>query len=88
MHRVQLDDVLGVGAQHQHGDLVTDLAQCALGATPATQELGGELDAGLFVDGTANGGEFASVGWAEMGRETENGKVSVWCVYGVCFLLI
>lgn len=70
VHGVQSHDVLVVAAQHQHGDLVTDLAQRALGAPPAAQELGRIVDAGLLVDGPSDGGEFASVCATRNGKHT------------------
>lgn len=68
MHGVQPHDVLVVAAQQQHGDLVADLAQRALGAPAAPQELGRIVDAGLLVDGPTDGGEFAPARW---GGETK-----------------
>ena len=65
MDGVQPHNVLRVGAQHQHRNLVVDLLGAALAAAPPAQELGGIVDAGFLVDRSPNDAVLSSVEWGE-----------------------
>lgn len=55
VHLVQADHSVRRGTLHQHRDLVDDLLHLVLVAAALLHELGGVLDAGLFVDGSTDG---------------------------------
>lgn len=71
VHSVELHDLLRVGAQHQHRDLVLNLLHPASGSSPTPQELRCILDAGLFVRCSTNRSEVSS------GREMRENRLAM-----------
>lgn len=60
MDTVQLNNVLRVVAEQQHGHLVANVFVGALCPPPSPQKLGRKADARLLVHGSSHGREFTS----------------------------
>lgn len=60
VHSVELNDLLGIGAQQQNSDLMLNLFDPAGSASSASQEFRSVVNASLFVSCSSNGAKIAS----------------------------